>query len=73
MTIKEYNKQFFPKVNKAFCFISNLEHAAQKTDNYEETMKQLSCIGWDEECKETIITALEFYKNSIVEKLKKGL
>ncbi|WP_097005260.1 hypothetical protein [Lacrimispora amygdalina] len=69
MTIREYNKQFFPKVNKAYCFISNLEHAAQKTDNYEETMKQLRCIGWDDECRETIVQALECYKKSIAEKL----
>lgn len=68
-TIGEYNKQFYPKISKAYCFINNLEHAAQKTDNYEETMKQLSCIGWDDECKETITEALVSYKKLIREQL----
>lgn len=69
MTIAEYNKQFYPKISKAYCFINNLEHAAQKTNDYKETMMQLSCIGWDEKCKETIIKALECYKKSVAEKL----
>ncbi len=69
MTIAEYNKQFCPKISKAYCFINNLEHAAEKTDNYEETMKQLLCIGWDDECKEIITDALESYKKLVKEQL----
>jgi len=67
VTIKEYNKEFYPKISKAYCFINNLEHAAQKTADYEETMKQLLCIGWDYECGETILKALESYKKSVKE------
>lgn len=66
MTIKEYNTEFSPKVDKAYGFICNLEHAMQKTDTYKEAMKQLQCIGWSEELKETIHTALNLYKKSIL-------
>lgn len=69
MTIKEYNKELYPKISKAYCFINNLEHAAQKTNDYEETMMLLSCIGWDDKCRETILKALECYKKSICDNL----
>lgn len=70
-TIAEYNKQFYPKISRAYCFINNLEHAAQKTGDYKETMMQLSCIGWNDECRETIIKALESYEEATKDKVLK--
>lgn len=51
-----------PKISHAEVFINGIEHAMQKTDNPDETRKQLVCIGWSNECKETILEALECYK-----------
>ena len=67
MTVQEYNKEFLPKIDHANGFICNLEHAMQKTNDYEESMNQLQCIGWDEELKETIKVALEFYRKSTLD------
>lgn len=67
MTVQEYNKEFLPKIDHANGFICNLEHAMQKTSDYDECMKQLQCIGWDEELKETIKTALEYYRKSMLD------
>lgn len=67
MTVQEYNKEFLPIIDHANGFICNLEHAMQKTSDYEESMKQLQCIGWDNELKETIKTALEFYRKSTLD------
>lgn len=61
MTIKEYNTIRYPKINRATIFLKG-EHATQKADNPDETRKQLACIGWSDECKETILEALECYK-----------
>lgn len=62
MTIKEYNTVLHPKISRATVFVNGIEHATQKTDNPEETRKQLVCIGWSDECKGTILDALECYK-----------
>lgn len=62
MTIREYNTILHPKISSAEVFIKGIEHAMQKTDNPDETRKQLACIGWSDECRETIIEAIECYK-----------
>lgn len=62
MTIKEYNTILHPKISCAEVLIKGIEHAIQKTDNPDETRKQFACIGWSDECKETILKALECYK-----------
>lgn len=66
MTIKEYNKDFLPKIDRATGFIHNLENAIHKTDDSDAVMKQLNCIGWTDDLKETIYTALEFYQKSVL-------
>ena len=64
MTVKEYNNEFLPKVDRAWGFVDNLDSAMYKTDDRENVMKQLACIGWSDECKETIQTAVKLYKES---------
>lgn len=62
MTIKDYNTILYPKISHATVFVNGIEHAIQKTNNPNETQKQFRCIGWSDECKETILAALECYK-----------
>lgn len=69
MTIKEYNTILYPKINCAAVFVDGIEHATQKTDNPNETQKQLACIGWSDECKETILEALECYKAMLLKQI----
>lgn len=69
MTVKEYNTVLHPKISSAEVFIKGIEHAVQKTDNPDETRKQLACIGWSDECRETILEALECYKAMLFRQL----
>lgn len=69
MTIKEYNTILYPKISRATVFVEGIEHATQKTDNPDETRKQLACIGWSDECKETILEALECYKAILLQQV----
>lgn len=66
MTVREYNTVFLPKNDRARGFLYRLEHAMQKTNDYEGCMKQLEIIGWSAELRETIEQALEFYRMSVV-------
>lgn len=70
MTVKEYNQDFLPKIDRAFGFVSNLDSSMYKTDDRENVMHQLNCIGWSDECKETIKTALEMYQKSALNDIK---
>ena len=56
MTIKEYNEQFYPQCNKAYSFVSCLDHALQKSD--DNARMQLKVIGWDEDTKEFLLEAI---------------
>ena len=67
MTIKEYNKDFLPKLDHAYVFIHSLEHAMEKTNDYEEAIRQLKCIGWSDELKDIIRTALGYYRKFVLE------
>lgn len=71
MTIKEYNTVLHPKIGWARVFINGIDHAAQKTDNPKETQRQLACIGWSDECKETILEALDCYQSFMLETVKR--
>lgn len=73
MTIKEYNTILYPKISRATVFVNGIEHATQKTDNPDETRKQLACIGWSDECKETILEALECYKAILLQQVNDHL
>ena len=66
MTIKEYNKEFLPKIQRANEFIMLFESAIQHMDerivDKNEVMKQFNLRCWSEETKQTILTALSYYK-----------
>ncbi len=66
MTVKEYNTEFLPKIQRAREFINLFESAIQHMDekkvDKDEVMKQFKIRCWSEETKETILTALSYYK-----------
>lgn len=66
MTVKEYNSDFLPKIQRAREFItlfeSAIQHMNEKTVDKNEVMKQFKLRCWSEETKETILTALSCYK-----------
>ena len=66
MNVTEYNKEFLPKIQRAKEFItlfeSAVQHMDEKTVNKEEVMKQFRLRCWSEETKQTILTALSYYK-----------
>ncbi len=72
MTVKEYNTIHFPKVKNALSFINCFEHAVQKSGFANEVIRQLAIIGWSEDCKGTILTALEEYNVHLREQAKRS-
>ena len=66
MTVKEYNTEFLPKIQIAREFINLFESAIQHMDekkvDKDEVMKKFKIRCWSEETKETILTALSYYK-----------
>lgn len=66
MTVKEYNTEFLPKIQRARELINLFESAVQHMDekrvDKDEVMKQFKLHCWSEETKETILTALSYYK-----------
>lgn len=67
MTVREYNNEFLPKIQRAREFIvlfdSAIRHMDAKTVDKDEVMKQFKLRCWSEETKETLLTALNYYKN----------
>lgn len=70
MTIQEYNTKLHPKISSVEAFVRGIEHAIQKTDNPDDTRKQLACIGWSQECEQTILKALDCYKETLRKQLQ---
>ena len=68
MTIKEYNEIFYPQCNKAFSFISCLDHALQKSD--KNARMQMEVIGWDEDTKEFLLEAISRMHNVAKDSLR---
>ena len=66
MTVKEYNNEFLPQIQRAREFInlfeSTIQHMDEKTVDKDEVRKQFRIRCWSEETKETILTALSYYK-----------
>lgn len=66
MTVKEYNNEFLPKIQRANEFImlfeSAIRHMDEKVVDKDEVMKQFEIRCWSEETKQTILTALSYYK-----------
>lgn len=55
----EYN-EWMKKYSSARCFIHSIDHAIDKAG--DEARKQMKCIGWKEDMKQTLYEALEALK-----------
>ena len=66
MTVKEYNQEFLPKIQRANEFImlfeSAIRHMDEKLVDKSEVMRHFQLRCWSEETKQTILTALSYYK-----------
>lgn len=66
MTVKDYNEHFLPKIEQAETFIhlfeSAIRHMDENTVDKTEVYKQFMIRGYDEETVETILTALDYYR-----------
>lgn len=66
MTVKEYNKEFLPKIKCANSFISLFDnvvsHIEKHKIDHEEMCRNFMIYGWSEKTKQTILTALEYYR-----------
>lgn len=66
MTVKEYNKEFLPKIEKAEMFIllfeSAIEHMDEDVVDKNEVRRHFELRCYSEETKKTILTALNYYK-----------
>ena len=66
MTVKEYNQEFLPKIQRANEFIMLFESAIQHMDerivDKDEVMRHFTLRCWSEETRQTILTALSYYK-----------
>ena len=66
MTVKEYNEEFLPKIEHAEEFIrlfeSAIRHMNEKIVDKNEVRRHFELRCYSEETKETILTALKYYK-----------
>lgn len=66
MTIKEYNKKFLPRIDRAREFVllfeSCIDHMDDTRVDKNEVRKQFQIRSWSEETKQTILAALNHYK-----------
>lgn len=65
VTVREYNTVYHRKITNAESFLGCLDHSLQKSCAYEAVMHQLQCIGWSEEMRQTMLTALRLYKETV--------
>lgn len=75
MTVREYNNDFLPKIERAKEFInlfeSSIRHMDDKSVDKNEVRRQFKIRCWSNETKETILTALSYYqKREGIEKIK---
>lgn len=75
MTVKEYNKEFLPKIKKAKILIEMMDkiidHMDIGEDGCNEVKRILKIYGYSDETKETIVKALEYYRiHEGIDKLK---
>ena len=66
MTVKEYNSEFLPKVNRAKEFIRLFESAIQHMDDTlvdkDEALRQFKLRCWSDETRKLILNALSYYQ-----------
>lgn len=59
---KKYDNTDCSYVICAYSVISNMENDLKKTEDYEGAMRELEILGWSEETKQVILTALDYYR-----------
>lgn len=66
MTVQEYNQEFLPRLERAEEFIilfeSAIRHMDDKIVDKNEVRKHFELRCYSDETKETILTALRYYK-----------
>ena len=66
MTVREYNHDFLPRIQRAREFISLFESSIGHMDSARveqaEVLRQFQIRGWSKETKQTILKALAYYK-----------
>lgn len=63
ISVQEYNNEVYPKLNKAECFVANLNHALQKSD--ENAQMQCRVIGWDDETQALLRKLINDYREEV--------
>lgn len=71
MDVKTYNTEVYPKINHARSFLYCLDHALQKSG--EEAQKQVSIIGWNDELKQFMRKAIEYYADYLRSQLETSI
>ena len=61
MTVPEYNNWYL-KMNRAFNFIHNIDHALQKSD--ENARMQFEAIGWSQEVKDFLDDSIACFNST---------
>ena len=66
MTVKEYNHDFRPRIERAREFVDLFESAINHMDDAkvdkEEVRRQFGIRCWSDETRQTILDALAYYK-----------
>lgn len=66
--------EFYPKIKRAEIFVaqidSSIEHAMVSDEAKAEIRRQFAILGWSDEVQQTILTALDVYKNQVQAKLE---
>lgn len=68
ISVQQYNNEVYPKINKAECFVANLNHALDKSD--ENAKMQCRVIGWDDETQQLLRKLLNDYKENIKKSIR---
>ena len=68
ITVQQYNNEIYPKINKADCFVANLNHALDKSD--ENAKMQCRVIGWDDETQQLLRKLLNEYREDVKKKIR---
>ena len=68
ITVQQYNNEIYPKINKADCFVANLNHALDKSD--DNAKMQCRVIGWDDETQQLLRKLLNEYREDIKKKIR---
>lgn len=63
ISVQEYNNEIYPLLNKAECFVANLNHALDKSD--DNAKMQCRVIGWDDETQQLLRKLIHEYRENV--------